>query len=301
MNELIPKHVRKKLMRLKAKLTNFWHLFASQKQGLIGIYIILFFAFWAIAPSLFAPFDPAEKDPQHSGVDPSAAPSWRHILGRDTFRQDIFSRIIHGAWVSFLVGMTSVAVSSVIGTIIGIVSGFYRGIVDDILMRITDIVIIIPGLPLLIVLATVVGRSIWNIILILGFLGWTGLARLVRSQVFSLREMMFVEAARAAGASDNYLMFRHILPHTIPVISATLILGISGAIFSESALSFLGLGPLDVLSWGRVLDEAQRQSAMVIGWWWWITFPGLAITMIMIGFTLIGNAMYKIVNPKLAA
>lgn len=221
------------------------------------------------------------------------------LLGTDDAGRDVFSQMIYGTQISLLIGFLATMMTIVIGTLIGIVSGYMGGKVDDLLMRITDIMLVIPGLPLMIVLAAVLGPSINTIILVIGVLSWPTTARFIRAQVLTLKERAFVEAARAAGATDFYIMRRHILPNVMPLVFAEAILMIASAILIEAALSFLGLGDPVHISWGMILHYAEMRGAFSRGAWWCVVPPGLAITLVCVSFVLIGNALDEILNPRL--
>ncbi|MEM2292372.1 MAG: ABC transporter permease [Nitrososphaerota archaeon] len=219
------------------------------------------------------------------------------LLGTDFFGRDILSQLIYGARISLYVGLLSAGLSIVIGLIIGLAAGYWGKIADEFLMRVSDILLVLPGLPLLIVLFAVLGASIENLIILNGFLGWMGFAKVVRSQVLSLRERAFVEAAKAAGASGSHIMVRHILPNVMGLVYVSLAISVPGAIVSEAALSWLGFADPRRMSWGRMLYEMQEHNAITK--WWWVLPPGLCIAAISVSFILLGYALDDILNPKL--
>jgi ABC-type dipeptide/oligopeptide/nickel transport system permease subunit len=224
------------------------------------------------------------------------------LLGTDYLGRDIFTQLVVGTRISFIIGIISATLSTVIGLLYGLASGYVGGIIDEGMMRINDMLLVIPTLPLLMVLVYVAGRSMLNIILVVGLLGWMGFARTVRSAVLSLKERPFIEAAKAVGARRFYIMGRHIIPNVMPLVYVTLAIGVPGAILYEAALSWLGLGPLDVMSWGRILYEFQRSGSIATGAltrWYWVIPPGLSIGLLAIAFVLMGYAMDEIFNPKL--
>ncbi|MEM0095638.1 MAG: ABC transporter permease [Candidatus Bathyarchaeia archaeon] len=220
------------------------------------------------------------------------------LLGTDHYGRDLFAQLIYGARISLWVGLLASILGVVIGLVVGLAAGYLGKVVDEILMRFTDMLLVIPTLPLLIVLVAVLGRSLNNLILLLGFLGWMGFARVVRSQVLSLRERPFVEAARAAGAGNGYIMFRHILPNIMALVYVTLATHVPGAVVSEASLSWLGFYDPQIMSWGRMLYEAQAQAASYTKWWW-VLPPGICIALLALSFILIGFAMDEILNPRL--
>jgi len=219
------------------------------------------------------------------------------VLGTDQWGRDIFAQLLYGARISLFVGLLSAVVSVVIGLLIGLISAYVGGFTDEIIMRLTDALLVLPGLPLLLVLIAVLGPSIWNLILVIGVLGWMGFARMVRSQTLSLKERPFVEAAKAIGAGRWHIMATHILPNVMSLVYVSLALSVPTAILSEAALSFLGLFDPSVMSWGRMLYDAQRFQG--VERWWWVVPPGLSIALVSLSFILMGYALDELLNPKL--
>lgn len=220
------------------------------------------------------------------------------LLGTDEKGRDIFAQLVHGARISLIVGILSASIGVTIGLIVGLVAAYSGGIIDEILMRFNDLLIVIPNLPLLLVLVAVLGPSLWNVILILGLMGWMGFARLVRSQVLSLKERPFVESAKAAGASKFYIMTRHIVPNVMSLVWVSLATSVPGAILAESALSWLGFYDPWVMTWGRILHDVTQTAGAVTDWWWMLP-PGISIGLIALAFILIGFTLDDILNPKL--
>lgn len=220
------------------------------------------------------------------------------IMGTDNVGRDIFTQLVYGTRISLIVGLLATFLSVFIGLIVGLVAAYMGGIVDEALMRFTDALLVLPGLPLIIVLMAVLFQSQYNmtaLIVVIGFLGWMGFARVVRSQVLTLKERPYVEAAKAVGAGTPYILSRHILPNVISLIYVTLALSVPGAIVSEAALSFLGFIDVANMSWGRMLQVAQGRPEL----WWWVIPPGLAIAILSLSFILLGYALDEILNPKL--
>lgn len=224
------------------------------------------------------------------------------LLGTDQLARDIFTQLIVGTRISFIIGIVSAVLSISIGLIIGLISGYIGGALDEVLMRFTDMLLVLPTLPLLLVLIFVLGRTMLNIILVVGLLGWMGFARTVRSAVLSLKERSFIEAVRAVGGGRFYIIRKHIIPNIFPLIYVTLAMSVPAAIVSEAALSWLGLGPTDVMSWGRILHEFQTSGAVATGaftYWYWTIPPGLCIALLALSFVLLGYALDEILNPRL--
>jgi peptide/nickel transport system permease protein len=256
----------------------------------------------AVAMAVFAPwiapYDP--KAPVRVTIDDIyAPPSREHWLGTDDAGKDVLSNFIYGARVSLTVGFFASFISIVIGGVIGLVAGFYGGRTENVLMRLTDIMLVIPDLPLAVVLVALTKPSLLNIIFVIGILGWTGTARLVRSQSLSVKERKFVLRARAIGAGNMYIVRRHILPLVLPLMVANTVLVISLAILNESTLSFLGLSDPTTLSWGQMLNFAFTRGGMSAGAWWALVTPGFGIVWVVLGCTLLGHGLEQILNPRL--
>ncbi|NWG10802.1 ABC transporter permease [Candidatus Bathyarchaeota archaeon] len=219
------------------------------------------------------------------------------LLGTDWQGRDIFTQLAYGTRISIIVGILASVISVLLGLIIGLISGYLGGLFDESLMRINDALLVLPGLPLLIVLIAVLGNRIHIIILVLGFLGWMGFARVVRSQVLSLKERPFIEAAKAIGSGTGHIIFKHIVPNVMGLVYVTLASSVPGAIVGEAALSWLGYYDPYLMSWGRMLNDVQTHHGY--NDWWWVVPPGLCIAAISVAFILLGYALDEILNPKL--
>jgi peptide/nickel transport system permease protein len=271
--------------------------YVRSPMGVIGAAMLLLVVFVAIFAPWLAPYNPRERV-DVTPDDILAPPDAEHWLGRDDAGKDVLSLLIYGARVSLAVGFTASFLSMVIGSTVGLVAGYHGGRIGNVMMRFTDFLMVIPGLPLMLVIIAVMGRGLTNIILVIGLLGWTYTARLVRSQVLSVKERQFILRGRSVGASHTRLMLRHILPMVLPLIIAQAVLDISVSILAESSLAFLGLGDPTLVSWGSMLNFAFERAVSRQAWWF-ILPPGLAIVWVSLALVLIGNTVDRIVNPRL--
>jgi peptide/nickel transport system permease protein len=300
-----------KLRILKKRYRKTWAVYSKNKFGMAGLFILLGFIVMAVFADqivyilhllggwdfAYGPFDEVE----YAGSP--TPPSPEHPMGTDQWGFDLLVRTIHGARVSLIIGFVAMLVSMALGAGVGILSGFWGGWKDAVLMRITDVFLVIPWLVLMIVLAFVLpgGPSIWKVVFVIGITGWSSTARILRAQVFSVKERAFVERARAIGAGDIHIVMKHVFPNVFPLVFANAILTIALSILSESTLSFIGLGPesVNVVTWGNMLEDAISAGAMQNGYYWWIVMPGACIVLVVLGFTFIGHALDDIFNPKL--
>ncbi len=279
-------------------LKTFWRDFKHQQMGLIGLAMLLVAIAVAVFAPVLAPYDPTEA--VRVTIDNIyAPPSSAHWLGTDDAGKDVLTNLIYGSRVSLTVGFFASFITLVIGGTIGIVAGFYGGRVENILMRLTDILLVIPDLPLMIILIALLGRKLWVIIVVVGILSWTGTARVVRSQTLSVKERKFVQRARAIGAGNLYIIHRHIFPLVFPLMVVNAVLVISGIILYEATLAFLGLGDPTRLSWGQMLQFAFSRGGMSAGAWWALVPPGVSIAWVALGLTLLGNGLERVFNPRL--
>jgi oligopeptide/dipeptide ABC transporter ATP-binding protein len=267
-------------------------------MGVIGGAMLAMAVIVAVFAPFIAPYDPYANVPV-SIFDIYQPPSPEHLLGTDDGGKDVLSSLIYGARVSLLVGFSAAAIALVIGGLIGIVAGYRSGAIGSGLMRVTDFFLVIPDLALQIVLVAIIGPSLGTIILVIGALGWTTTARLVRSQTLSVRERKYVMRAKAIGAPDRHILRRHILPMVLPLMLANMVLVVSLAILSESSLAFLGLGDPTVISWGQMLNFAFERGAVSAGAWWALLPPGFAIVWVVLATTLLGTALEDALNPRL--
>ena len=284
--------------RRRRAASRYWSLYRHNKQGVVGLIILVFF----IAVALASPFlvSPAEIEPASATGLPNHAPYAGYPLGTDNFGRSVLSLIIVGARISLLVGITATIVAVVIGASIGLISGFYGGTrLDTGLNALTNWFLVIPWLVLAIVMSAILGASVWIIILVIGITSWAQPARLIRAQALSVRTRPYVERARVLGASDWSILTRHVLPNVSPVIFANAILTVAIAILTETTLSILGLGDATAISWGTVIEQAFTGGAMINQYWWWITPPGVMIVLVTLSFTMCGYALDEVLNPKL--
>lgn len=271
------------------------HLNSSVIAGIIGGLLLFILLFTAIAAPLITPYDPAKRVGK-----PFQVPSATHILGTNDIGQDIFSELVYGTRISLTVGVVAALVSIVIGTTVGLIAGYYSNSAGRVIMRFVDVILTLPFLPMLILFAAYLGRSLMNTILVIGLLSWASTARIIRSQVIRLTSEDYVKAARAAGAGDAYIIFYHILPQVLMLAVGQFIQASSGAILLEASLSFLGLGDPLQKSWGGVLYWAQVRGAFLTpAWKWWVLPPGLLIGFASLGFALIGFSLERVINPRL--
>jgi len=258
----------------------------------IGASIVALTALAAIAGPLLMPYDPASQELALRLEGPSGS----HLFGLDELGRDILARVLAGARISFLVGLTVVSFSALIGTVLGAVAAYFGGIVDDLVSRIVDVLLAFPGLLLAIALVAVLGPSLGNVLFALTIIGWVGYARLVRGQVLRAREFEYVQAARALGAGAGRVLWRHLIPTALPAVVVQATLGMAGAIISEAALSFLGLGVQPPTpSWGTMLNggRAHLLDAPHL-----TLFPGLAIALLVLGFNFVGDGLRDLADPR---
>ena len=271
----------------------YWQRFRRNRFAVAGVFVILLLFAASICAPLITPYHPGTIDAYHVLLPPSAD----HWFGTDELGRDVFTRMIYGARISLKVGFVAVGIAVVIGTVVGLLAGFYGGWTDSILMRLVDIMLCFPTFFLILAVIAMLEPSIWYIMIIIGVTGWMGVARLVRAEVLSLRERDFVMAARALGASDFRIIFRHILPNAMSPVLVSASLGVAGAILTESALSFLGIGvqPPDP-SWGNILTAGKDYIEFA---WWLSLFPGLAILITVLSYNLVGEGIRDALDPRL--
>lgn len=296
---------RHQLERLRVGTVRFF----KRRDGFIGGVILILFVVVAAFPDLFV--GPLETVVTSTGerFDP---PSATHLFGTDRQGRDMLNLTVHGTRVSMIIGLMATAITVFIGALLGIVSGFVGGRTDAVLMRVTDFFLVLPTFVLALILAPILIELIGSqaelfgmrvtllvIVIVIGITSWAATARIIRSQTLSLRERAFVDRARVVGADSGWIMSRHILPNVVNLIVANTVLTFSGAVLTETTLSFIGLGDPFQPSWGQLLNQAQSDGAASLGAWWVVAPPGIAIVLIVLAFTLVGGALDDILNPKL--
>jgi peptide/nickel transport system permease protein len=265
-----------------------------QPQTIAGLTVLALFVLIAVLSPLLAP------DPKAQVGAVFEAPSGAHPVGTDGGGADMVKLLVAGARVSLIVGFAAAVVSALIGGSIGLLSGFFGGKLDTILMRFTDYVIVIPDVPLMIVAAALFGRNLTNIILIIGVIYWTTTARLIRSQVKSVRERVYVKRSRALGAGNTRLIAKHVLPQVAPLLIANTVLLVAYAIFAETFITFLGLGDPSLISWGRLIENAFTDDALLNNAWWAIVPPGVCVSIVVLACTMVGQSVEDSLNPRLS-
>jgi peptide/nickel transport system permease protein len=274
-------------------------LVRQDKLGMTGIIILVLFCFIAIMAPYIAPHDPMETLTKLDGtVARMEPPSWKYPFGTSRMGRDILSQVVVGTRVGVSVGLLCALMVVFIGTNIGIIAGYYGGTIDDILMRFTDIVYGIPFLPFAVILVALLGPGLSNIILAIVLIAWRSTARVIRSQVLTIKQRAFIEASRVAGASDLRIMYRHIAPNVLPLSFVYGALSMGWAVLTEASISFLGYGDPLLISWGKIIFMCYVAQAITVAWWW-VLAPGLAIMLLVISGFFIGRAYEQVVNPRL--
>jgi peptide/nickel transport system permease protein len=291
-----PKEFRR--ARRHRSLNEFIHRFRSDKLAMIGFAVLLAFTIMAIIAPWISP--KSGLSITESITNPQwAKPSKAYPLGTDREGRSVAAQFVWGSRVSLYVGLAATVLTIGIGSLVGIVAGFLGGWTDSVLMRLTDWFLVIPFLPLAIVLASILDRSLRNIILVIGITSWPGTARLIRSQVLTVKQRLYVDRARSLGAGRTHLIRRHILPNVAPLILANVTLAVPISILTETTLAFLGLGDPLRPSWGKSLEESFNKGGIGRGAWWWYLPPGIGIVAVVLAFTLVGRAIEEILDPRL--
>jgi peptide/nickel transport system permease protein len=309
-----PTDIEKAKLQIKnARKT--WKIFRANRLGFAGFIILIAFVVMAVfAPLLSTVPQPTllehreanhlhDHPPLQNPLPPSFKPSKYtglvHPLGTDHIGQDVYSLTLYGTRASLEVGLIATFISVIIGATIGLLAGYFGRVTDEVLMRVTDFFLVLPWFPLMIVMMAILGQKFIWVIVVIGLTSWPSTARIVRSQVLTIKERQFIVRAKAVGASDVHIIQKHIMPNVLPLIFANTVLLIAIAIFSEAFLDFFGLGDTSVISWGAMLEAAYNSGAFTNGAWWWIGVPGTAIVVMVLSFSLVGYAIDDVLNPKL--
>jgi peptide/nickel transport system permease protein len=282
--------------RRRRALAGFWRTYRGSTMGMVGLVLMVNF----IVVSLAAPFlvSHANLDVSTPSGQPFEPPG-RFLLGTDDFGRSVLDLVIYGSRISLLVGFAATAVTMIVGAGVGIIGGYYGGRIDTLMNAFTNWFLVIPWIALAIVLTSILGRSLFNIILVIGITSWAATARLVRADTLSVKERPYVERARALGSGDWHLVTRHILPNVMPVIFANTVLTVALSILAETTLSLLGLGDPRNVSWGGIINDAFLQGALSAGYWWWLIPPGVCICLVTLAFTMCGYALDEVLNPRI--
>jgi peptide/nickel transport system permease protein len=284
--------------RRRKAIAKVWATYRSSPQGMVGLAILIVF----VALALGAPLITSSRglDVTNTLHNPDlVGPSAKYLLGTDDLGRSVWTLFIWGSRISLFVGLTATIIAVALGAGVGVVAGYAGGRTEAVLMRITEFFLVIPFIPFAVVLASVLHRSLTNIIFVIGITSWPGTARLIRAQVLSVKTRLYVDRSRALGAGHWHVISRHILPNVMPLIFANLTLTVPIAILSESTLSFLGLGDPLRISWGQTLETAFQADAVSLGAWWYYLAPGLGIILVALAFTMCGRALEEILDPRL--
>ena len=283
------------------RLAKGWAVFRKNLLGRIGLTLMIIFALMALA-SFFTPLLGPMYDPM-TGVDPeishATGPSLRHWLGTDFIGRDIFTQLLEGAKIAFMVGLSAAFISIVLGTMIGMLAGYMGSVVDTLLMRLADMIMVMPSLLILLLLSALFGQlNIWLIVLLIALLRWPGVSRVIRAQTLTLKQRPFIEAAKVAGASHLRIIFRHIMPNVLPLSFLYMTFRVTSAILVEAALAFLGFGDPSQVSWGMMLQWVWKTGHMFQAPYWLLP-PGICISLLTLSFYMLGRAMDEVLDPRL--
>jgi peptide/nickel transport system permease protein len=260
----------------------------------VGIAIVAIYTALAILAPFIAPYDPFATDPTRILQPPSPS----HLLGTDEMGRDLLTLNLYAIRPSLIVGVTAALMATVLGLLLGVVAGYFGGLIDEAISRTTDFLIALPQVVLMVIIAALTSPNIATTVLIISLLSWPSIARVIRSATLYIKELPFVEAARALGASSARIVFVHIVPQLVPLTVANMVLSIPNAILSYAALVFLGAGDVSEISWGTILHFAYSSGALIAGKWWYFVPPGANLAIITLGFMLIGQGMQRVLNPR---
>jgi peptide/nickel transport system permease protein len=280
-------------LRSPGRLSQFWRTFARNRLAVCGGAVVAVLVVMAVLAPVVAPWDPARPDTKKILVGPSAT----HWLGTDQLGRDVLSRVLYGSQVSLAVGFVSVGIATMIGILLGAAAGYHGGLVDGVIMRLVDLMLVFPRFFLLLAVLAFLRPSIWTIMAVIGLTGWMGVARLVRAEFLTLKEREFVIWSESVGATTLRVIVRHILPNAMAPVLVAMTLGIPAAILTESGLSFLGLGVQPPHStWGNILNDGKDSIEIA---WWMTVYPGLAILITVLSYNLLGEGIRDALDPRL--
>ena len=277
----------------RGALRQFWLTFRRNRLSVCGAVVVGILVLLAVLAPVIAPWDPHTPNTKKSLIGPSGS----HWLGTDQLGRDVFSRMLYGARVSLAVGFVSVGIATVIGILLGAAAGYHGGVVDGVIMRMVDLVLVFPRFFLLLAVLAFIQPSIWTIMAVIGLTGWMGVARLVRAEFLTLKEREFVIWSESVGASTPRVIVRHILPNALAPVLVAMTLGIPAAILTESGLSFLGLGVQPpYATWGNILNDGKDSIEIA---WWMTVYPGMAILITVLSYNLLGEGIRDALDPRL--
>ncbi|MDX2497470.1 MAG: ABC transporter permease [Desulfobacterales bacterium] len=283
------------------RLKEGWSVYKENLIGKIGLTLLVIFALMAVC-SFFPPLIDPMYHPM-TGVDPlithSTGPSWRHWLGTDFIGRDILCQLLAGTRIAFMVGISAAFMSIFLGTVIGMIAGYAGKIADTLLMRLADMIMVMPTLLVVLILSSLFGQlNIWTIVLLIALFRWPGVSRVIRAQTLSLKERPFIEAAKVTGASHFRIIFRHIMPNVLPLSLLYMTFRVTSAIIIEAALAFLGFGDPSTVSWGMMLQWVWKTGHMFQAPYWLLP-PGICISLLTLSFYMMGRAMEEVLDPRL--
>lgn len=286
----------RRIRRARA-LRRSWRAYRGNLVGMAGLSILVV----GIVVALCAPLLADQRGTEIAFADGPilSPPSWDYPFGTDLYGRSVLTLTIWGTRVSLVVGLAATAIAATIGTAVGVTGGYLGGRTDGALNAVSNWFLVIPWIPLAIALASILGPTMLNVVIVIGVTSWASTARLVRAQTLTVKHSAYVDRSRALGGSDWHLATRHVLPNLVPVIAANTVLAVAVAILSETTLAILGLGDPDSVSWGTTIEEAFANGAISGGDWWWLFPPGIAVVLVVLAFTMVGYAMEEVLDPRL--
>lgn len=285
--------------RLYERVLDTAALFRGERMGQFGLVLLVSFILLSVLAPILVPYDPDVRHQLEDGqLDRLAAPTGEHLLGTNHQGQDVLSQVLYGTRVSVFVGLLSAVIAVFIGANIGLITAYYGGLVDDAFMRLVDIAYGLPFLPFVIVLVFIFGTDLLNVVLVISAILWRDSARVIRSEVLTQKERPYVESARAIGASDSRIIYRHIFPNVLPLAFLYMAFAVAYGIIFEASIAFLGYGDPELISWGKMLYQAYTYGAIRTAWWW-VLPPGIMLMLLVSSVFFIGRTLEKFTNPEL--